>query len=78
VPLLTRFLSVNKVQIDGRKDSFFVMLGVGLSLVKNNRDASEVSEKLVTLYEEMENLLILWEEHRILLEIVNDFLLSYS
>jgi hypothetical protein len=54
------------------------MLGVGLSLVRNNRDASEVSEKLVTLYEEMEYLLIIWEERRILLEIVKDFLLSHS
>jgi hypothetical protein len=77
VPLITRLLSINKDNINARKDGFFRLLRDGQNLLKNNcRNASEITEKLTTLYEEMETLLVRWEERRIWLEIANDYLLN--
>ena len=64
------------VEIDDIKEKFQITLREGLSIVKNYQNASEISEKMFTLYLEMEYLLAIWEERRILLEIVKDYLTS--
>jgi hypothetical protein len=73
VALLTRFLSINKAIIDTRKDTFRLVLRTGISHAEHSL---EVGEKICKLYEEMESLLTFWEERRIWLETVKDYLLN--
>jgi spectrin alpha len=78
VPGLTCFLAFKKGEIDAREDSFRATTEAGQLLVeKDHWAAPEVSEKLITLSSEKQNLLTLWEERRILYEQCMDLQLFY-
>jgi len=65
-------------EIDAREDSFRATAEAGQLLVeKEHWAAPEVGERLVTLSAEKQNLLILWEERRILYEQCMDLQLFY-
>jgi len=68
----------HKGEIDAREDSFKATHVAGESLVEKDHHAKEeVKEKLVTLSQEKDSLLALWEERRILYEQCMDLQLFY-
>lgn len=72
------FSRLKQGEIDAREDSFRATAEAGQVLVeKEHWAASEVNEKLITLSNEKQNLLTLWEERRILYEQCMDLQLFY-
>lgn len=79
-PLSTHITKLFQLQgeIDAREDSFRTTADAGQVLLdKEHWAAPEVNEKLITLSNEKQNLLTLWEERRILYEQCMDLQLFY-